>query len=40
MVRRWFDPEGNAPTLESFNGLLLAVGCKMSIECPTTEKIL
>ena len=40
MVRRWFDPDGNAPTLESFNGLLLAIGCKMSIECPTTERIL
>ncbi|MFO0448778.1 MAG: hypothetical protein ACK52I_08970 [Pseudomonadota bacterium] len=40
MVRRWFEPDGNAPTLESFNGLLLAIGCKMSIECPKTEKIL
>jgi len=40
MVRRWFDPDGNAPTLESFNGLLLAIGCKMSIECPKTERIL
>lgn len=40
MVRRWFEPDGNAPTLESFNGLLLAIGCKMSIDCPKTEKIL
>ena len=40
MVRRWFAPEGNAPTLESFNGLLLAVGCKLRIECETVNTIL
>lgn len=40
MVRRWFDPDGNAPTLESFNSLLLAIGCTMAIACPKTERIL
>ncbi len=34
MIKRWFDPDGNSPTLESFNNLLLAIGCKMAIECP------
>jgi len=35
IVRRWFNGVSN-PTLESFNGLLLAVGCQMAIECPET----
>lgn len=32
IVRRWFAREATVPSLDSFNNLLLAVGCKMSIE--------
>lgn len=32
IVRRWFATEATVPSLDSFNNLLLAVGCKMSIE--------
>ena len=39
VVRRWFR-DGTVPSLESFNGLLLAVGCTMAIDCPKTERIL
>ena len=39
MVSRWFK-EGVNPNLDSFNGLLLAVGCEMAINRPTIERIL
>lgn len=32
IVRRWFASSATVPSLDSFNNLLLAVGCKMSIE--------
>lgn len=39
LVRRWFDGE-SSPNLESFNNLLLAVGCKIRIECEVITQIL
>lgn len=39
LVRRWFAGE-SAPNLDSFNNLLLAVGCKMRIECEEVKQIL
>jgi len=39
MVTRWFK-EGVSPNLDSFNGLLIAVGCEMAIDCPNPERIL
>jgi hypothetical protein len=40
LVRRWFDGEGSSPNLDSFNNLLLAVGCKISINCTEIKQIL
>ena len=39
MVSRWFKGGVN-PNLDSFNGLLIAVGCEMAIDCPKVERIL
>jgi len=39
LVRRWFSGE-SSPNLESFNNLLLAVGCKISIVCTEIKQIL
>ena len=39
LVRRWFAAE-STPNLDSFNNLLLAVGCKMRIECEEVKQIL
>lgn len=39
LVRRWFDGE-SSPNLDSFNNLLLAVGCKISITCTEVKQIL
>ncbi|MCA6580469.1 MAG: hypothetical protein IM537_18750 [Pseudanabaena sp. M57BS1SP1A06MG] len=39
LVRRWFDGE-SSPNLDSFNNLLLAVGCKISISCTEIKQIL
>lgn len=39
LVRRWFDGE-SSPNLDSFNNLLLAVGCKISISCTEVKQIL
>lgn len=39
LVRRWFDGE-SSPNLDSFNNLLLAVGCKIRIECSEVKQIL
>ena len=39
LVRRWFAGE-SSPNLESFNNLLLAVGCKIRIECEIITQIL
>ncbi|MCA6508857.1 MAG: hypothetical protein IM565_02280 [Pseudanabaena sp. M109S1SP2A07QC] len=39
LVRRWFNGE-SSPNLDSFNNLLLAVGCKIRIECSEVKQIL
>jgi len=39
LVQRWFKGE-SSPNLESFNTLLLAVGCKISIVCTEIKQIL
>lgn len=40
IVRRWFASSATVPSLDSFNNLLLAVDCKMSIEYERLEKLL
>jgi len=40
LIRRWFVDCESYPNLESFNNLLLAIGCKMRIECEEIKQIL
>lgn len=39
LVRSWFTSD-KRPNLESFNILMIAIGCKISIECTEVKKIL